>query len=311
MPSWWPSWSVSPPSGRVALPELREATAADVPALLEVFFHAMEDLDQRRHRPLQPRNAAPLEMHFEHLISTDPSSSMLADDHGRVVAFGMVMTRGVEAFLSFLFVEPRWQGHGLGRAVLDACLRGAGGVQRFATCAEADQPVSTGLYASLGLAPRMPIFLLRGGLADDALPGLPVGVHAGPVDRDAVADLDLEVVGYERPQDHAFWASGGREGFMFVSDAGGLLGYGYAHPSGRIGPIAASEPSQLPGFLGYLTRSTRVLEGRQLVMPGACIAALRPLLEAGIRIDGTPAVYCAESDGPRFDRYIPMSFALL
>ena len=62
--------------------------------MLEVFFHAMEDLDERRHRPLQPRNAAPLEMHFEHLLSTDPGSSMVADDHGRLVAFGIVMRRG-------------------------------------------------------------------------------------------------------------------------------------------------------------------------------------------------------------------------
>ncbi len=302
---------MSPPTGRVALPELRVASAADVPAMLEVFFHAMENLDQQRHRPLQPRNAAPLEMHFEHLLSTDPSSSMVADDHGRVVAFGIVMRRGNDAFLSFLFVEPRWQGHGLGRAVLDACLRGAGEAQRVSTCAEADQPVSTGLYASLGLVPRTPIYLLRGALADDALPGLSDGVRARPIDREAVAALDFDLLGYERPAEHAFWANGERQGWMFVSDGGSLLGYGYAHRSGRIGPVAAVEPLYLPGFLGHLVRSTHVLEGRQLLMPGVCIAALQPLLAAGVRIDGTPAVYCAEGPGPRFDRYIPMSFALL
>jgi GNAT superfamily N-acetyltransferase len=302
---------VSPPTGRVALPELRVASAADVPAMLEVFFHAMENLDQQRHRPLQPRNAAPLEMHFEHLLSTDPSSSMVADDHGRVVAFGIVMRRGNDAFLSFLFVEPRWQSHGLGRAVLDACLRGAGETQRVSTCAEADQPVSTGLYASLGLAPRAPIYLLRGALADDALPGLPDGVRARPIDAEVVAALDLDLLGYERPAEHVFWANGERQGWMFISDVGSLLGYGYAHRSGRIGPVATVEPLYLPGFLGHLVRSTHVLEGRQLVMPGACIAALQPLLAAGVRIDGTPAVYCAQGPGPRFDRYIPMSFALL
>ena len=302
---------MSPPSGRVALPELRVATAADVPAMLEVFFHAMESLDQQRRRALLPRSAAPLEMHFEHLLSTDPSSSMVADDHGRVVAFGIVMRRGSDAFLSFLFVEPQWQGHGLGRATLNACLRGAGEAQRVSTCAEADQPVSTGLYASLGLAPRAPIYLLRGSLADDALPRLPDGVRAGPIDRDVVAALDLDLLGYRRPADHAFWASSERQGWMFISEGGSLLGYGYAHRSGRIGPVAAVEPFYLPGFLGYLVRSSHVLEGRQLVVPGVCIAALQPLLAAGVHIDGTPAVYCAEGAGPRFDRYIPMSFALL
>jgi len=279
--------------------------------MLEVFFHAMENLDQQRHRALQPRNASPLEMHFEHLLSTDPSSSMVADDHGRVVAFGIVMRRGNDAFLSFLFVEPRWQSHGLGRAVLDACLRGAGEAQRVSTCAEADQPVSTGLYASLGLVPRAPIYLLRGALADDALPGLTNGVRATPIDREALAALDLDLLGHERPAEHAFWANGERQGWMFVSDGGSLLGYGYAHHSGRIGPVAAVEPLYLPGFLGHLVRSTHVLEGRQLLMPGVCIAALQLLLAAGVRIDGTPAIYCAQGPGPRFDRYIPMSFALL
>ena len=279
--------------------------------MLEVFFHAMEDLDERRRRPLQPRNAAPLEMHFEHLLTTDPGSAMVADDHGRVVAFGIVMRRGSDAFLSFLFVEPRWQARGLGRAVLEACLRGAGGVERVSTCAEADQPVSTGLYASLGLAPRAPIYLLRGALTDTSLPGLPPGVRARAVDVSQVSRLDVDLMGYARPQDHAFWTSGQRQGWMYVSEAGALLGYGYAHPSGRIGPVASMEPTLLPGFLGHLVRSTRVLEGRQVVMPGPCITAMQPLLAAGLRIDGSPAVYCSEGPGPDFSRYIPMSFALL
>ena len=121
------------------MPELREATAADVPALLEVFFHAIEDLDAKRGQPLQPRNAAPLEMHFGHLLETDPRSCYVADDHGRVIGFGIVIRRGADAFLSFLFVEPAWQSRRLGRALLDACIRGAGpGIERVSTCAEAN-----------------------------------------------------------------------------------------------------------------------------------------------------------------------------
>ena len=279
--------------------------------MLEVFFHAVEALDERRHRPLQPRNAAPLEMHFEHLLSTDPASCMVADDHGRVVAFGIVMQRGGDAYLSFLFVEPSWQGRGLGHSVLQACLAGTRQPERVSCCAEADQPVSTGLYASLGMAPQAPIYLVRGALTDEALPGLPQGVVARPVAVEVVAELDRELLGYERPQDHHFWRRGERQGWMYTTAAGDLLGYGYAHRSGRVGPVAAADPAELPGFLGHLVRTTRVLEGRQLVVPGPCIAALRPLLAAGLRIDGTPAVYCSEGPGPHFDRYIPMSFALL
>jgi GNAT superfamily N-acetyltransferase len=294
----------------VALPELRVATAADIPAMLEVFFTAMEDLDGRRGRARQPRNAAPLEMHFGHLLATDPDSCYMVDDRGRSVAFGIVMRRGRDAFLSFLFVAPAWQRRKLGRAVLDCCLRAAGDIECVSTCAEADQPVSTGLYASIGMAPRAPLYLLRGALPEAALPDLPAGVQRRPISVDMVAEMDRALMGYERPQDHAFWARE-REGVLFLDDAGAVLGYGYAHRSGRIGPVAAVEPSYLPSFIGYLVRVTPVLEGRQLVVPGQAIAVLRPLLLAGLRIDTTPAIYCSEGPGPRFERYIPMSYALL
>jgi GNAT superfamily N-acetyltransferase len=293
------------------VPELREATPADVPVMLDIFYTAMEDLDEQRRRPAQPRNPAALEAYFRHLISTDPASSIVADDHGRGVAFGIVHVREGDAFLSFLFVLPAWQGRGLGRAVLRACLAGAGETVRLSTCAEADQLVSTGLYASMGMAPREPIYLLRGELAASTLPRLPVGVTARPVDPDRVAGLDLELMGYRRRADHAFWSSGERRGWMLETAGGELLGYGYAHPSGRMGPVAAARPELLPVLLGQLVRAVPVIEGRQVVMPGAAKTALEPLLAAGMRLDGTPAVYCAERPGPRFDRYLPMSFALL
>ena len=293
------------------MPELRQARAADVPAMLDVFFRAMDDLDERRRRPPQPRNRMALEMHFSHLLATDPASSVVADDHGRTVAFGILMVREGDAFLSFLFVLPSWQSRGLGRAIIRACLEGAGETVRLSTCAEADQLVSTGLYASLGMAPREPVYLLRGELDESALPGMPGGMHAHPVEPADVAALDLRLLGYQRPRDHAFWSSGERRGWLLQTDTGELIGYGYAHPSGRLGPVAAAHPDHLPLLLGHLVRAMPVLEGRQIVTPGAASAALLLLLAAGMRMDGTPAVYCADRPGPRFDRYIPMSFALL
>jgi hypothetical protein len=163
----------------------------------------------------------------------------------------------------------------------------------------------------MGMAPRDPIYLLRGELDAAALPGLPAGVTARPVDPARVAGLDLDLVGYRRPQDHTFWSSGERRGWMLETAGGAVVGYGYAHPSGRIGPVAAAEPDLLPVVLGQLVRAVPVIEGRQVVAPGAARAALEPLLAGGMRLDGTPAVYCAERSGPRFDRYLPMSFALL
>lgn len=284
--------------------------------MLDVFFRAIEDLDQKRGRRHQPSDPDALGRHLRHLLATDPRSCFVADDRGCVVAFGVVMVREGDAFLSFLFVLPPWQGRGLGRAIVSACLHGAGTTFRLATCAEADQLVSTGLYASLGLTPREPVYLLRGTLVEEALPQLPAAGLARPIGAEAlsplgaVSELDLRLLGYRRPHDHAFWAAGGRLGWLFEGEAG-PLGYGYAHPSGRIGPVAAAEPGWLPAMLGHLARSVPVLEGRQAVVPGVASGALLALLSAGLRLDGTPAVYCTDRPGPQLDRYLPMSFALL
>ena len=279
--------------------------------MLEVFFHAIEDLDQQRGRPLQPRNAAPLEMHFGHLLQTDPHSCYVAEDHGRTIAFGVVMRRGVETYLSFLFVEPKWQNRRIGRAVYEACLVGVGeGVERHSVCAEANQPVSTGLYAKMGLAPRTPLYLIRGALPDQALPTVPQNVQRHPVRAEAVAEFDRTLMGYERPQDHAFWAHD-RTGALFTDEVGTVLGYGYAHPSGRIGPVAVHDIAMLPGVLRHLA-GPRTGRGQvRCAVPGPAIRALRPLLRAGLRIDGAPSIYCADYDGPDFERYLPMSTALL
>jgi GNAT superfamily N-acetyltransferase len=283
----------------------------DLPAMVGVYEAAVDDLDDRRHRPRQPRNPAALSGLLAHLLATDPASALVADDHGRIVGFGVILSRERHAFLAFLFVLPAWQGRGVGRAVLAACRRGAGRTDGLSTCAEADQLVSTGLYASLGLAPREPIYILRGELAERAVPGLPEGWRSRPLVHEEVAALDRSLLGYERPQDHAFWASSGRRGWILESESGELAGYGYAHASGRIGPVAAAAPESLPYLLGQLVRSVPVLEGRQALVPGSASGALVPLLGAGMRLDGTPAVYCAERPGPALDRYLPMSFALL
>jgi GNAT superfamily N-acetyltransferase len=283
--------------------------------MLAVYDEAIDDLDDRRGRPRQPRNQAALSQLLTHLLATDPGSSVVADDHGRVVAFGILLTRQGDGFLAFLFVVPAWQGRGVGRALLGECRRGARDLTRLSTCAEADQLVSTGLYASLGMAPREPIYLLRGEVEDHALPGFPAGWQARPLlapdVAGDVAGLDRVILGYERPQDHAWWADSERRGWIYEDSAGRLVGYGYAQASGRLGPVAATEGSSLPILLSHLVRSVGVLEGRQVLVPGAAADALVTLLRAGMRLDGTPAVYCAERPGPRLDRYLPMSFALL
>ena len=294
----------------MALPELREAAAADIPAMLEVFFEADEELRASDGRPPRQRETERLRPWFEHHLRHDRATSIVAEDHGRVVAYGVVMVRTRSGFLSELFVAPRWQGRGLGRAVLRECLARAP-FERMATCTDAIQPVSTGLYASIGLAPRTPIYVLTGPLDPGALPGPRPGATTAPLAVGAVDALDRSALGYQRPVDHAAWVTEGRRGLTFLDDDGVLAGYGYVHPNGRLGPVLAVDPADLPAFAGELVRSIAGAGDYRCVVPGPARDALRALLAAGLRIDDSPGIYCADHDRLRLDRYLPMSTALL
>ena len=227
-------------------------------------------------------------------------------------------------YLGFLFVLPEWQSEGVGRGVLERCLPPAGerGRMRLSVAVEAAQPVSTALYAQYGMVPRVPLYVLTGDLKAGALPDPAAGLAAARLDAmafgaagnpatvsEAVDALDRKVVGYARPQEHHFLAVPDRLGFLYRQGSE-VMAYGYVQPSGRIGPICALEPSVMPAILGHLVSAVRPVGGWQAVVPGPATEALRSLLHAGLRIDGGPGLYCGTTAGPKFDRYLPMNFAL-
>jgi GNAT superfamily N-acetyltransferase len=319
---------------RLAPYRLRPATLQDVPACVAVFHASMEALLVSRKEAIPPRNSPPLQKLFEHLVANDPGDAWVALPEGSedIVGFAMANRRGDRWFLSFLFILEAWQAGGLGRALLARVLP-RGGDWRLGVCAEAIQPVSTALYARHGMVPRQPIYLLAGELRQGALSfqrerldatpfvllddegphepggGAPLGEHVLA----RLAALDRAVAGVERPADHRFARATGRVGLLFhrPGDRDATLGYGYVQPSGRIGPVLVREPWMLTPALAELTDAVVPMAGWQAIVPGVAAHALRPLLDGGLRIEGGPAVYGADWDGPPFDRYLPMGFGLV
>src|SRR4051812_13440968 len=88
-----------------------------------------------------------------HFLSTDASGTVLAKEGGEPIAFASTFRRDDYWFLSFLFVLPSAQGRGIGRQLLRELTPEGRDVVR-ATVVESFQPASTGLYASMGMAPR-------------------------------------------------------------------------------------------------------------------------------------------------------------
>lgn len=317
---------------------IRLVTPADLPACAAVFYAGLDGYMGRANQPLLPRNEAGMVTFFTHLLSTDPGRAWLSEDvDGVVDGFGLAHQRDDFWFLSFLFVHPASQARGVGRQVLLRCFPhdptatphdGMGGASAWpgvlGTCIDSLQPISTALYAGYGLAPRVPLFTMIGRPRPDSLPGLPGSlerVSFGQLARDAdghrrlteeIAALDTELLGYTRPVDHRAWRLADRQGTLYRDRASGAtVGYGYAQPSGRLGPVALRDGELLPAVLGDLTASMQPAGDWQVYMPGIAERGIVALLGAGFRFEGTPAIYCASRPGPDLARYLPASFALL
>lgn len=292
--------------------DLRPITDADLAACADVFYAAEDELYARLNLPPLPRNAPALISLFAHLVETDPGLCWLAadGDGGTVTGFGMAVERGTLRYLAFLFVAPGRQGHGVGRALLARCLPPDG---PRATCIEAVQPVSAALYASIGLLPLLPIYTFIG-QPREALAGLPPGLAAEPLDGrlDVLDALDEQVLGFSRRPDHRAWLAWERQCFVAIDErrANRPVGYAYGHRSGRLGPVLSLDPAHVLPLVGETMSRVTPLDAWQVLVPGVASDAFIGLLGAGLRIDGPPAVLCADGLAVDHARYLPATFAL-
>ncbi len=323
--------------------------SADLRTCAAIWREALNDYLGRLAQPEIPDDLAPILRLYAHLHATDPATFLVAErassgggTPASVDGFVVVVRRERLAFLSMLFVRPGAQGRGLGRALLarampaDAAVgpgRADGGPDDAAgppawkaTATDSVQPISNGLYASLGMVPRIPILRLVG-LPEQpaAFAALPAGVDAVRFDEvvdDAdglassalaaeLAALDRDAAGFERTPDHAYHAREGRIGFLFRDATGAAVGYGYSSEAGRVGPVAVRDATLLGPVVGHLVRAVRPRGAFGLWVPGPAGEAIVPLLHAGFRIDGFPVLLCWDRPFADFARYIPMSPGLL
>ncbi len=309
---------------------LRPATPADLPACAAIWRDSINDYTRRLNQPDIPDDLGSILRLYEHLRNADPDGFVVAEGRGAgeapsVVGFASAIRRPPVWFLSMLFVLPGVQASGIGRMLLGEVMPPAGAMT-LATCTDTAQPISNGLYASLGIVPRLPLFRLVG-LPDrlEALSPLPNGVRAvrfdelglgrGPLsDADLATELatiDGEVVGFEHPQDHGFITTEGRIGFLFIDGGGRAVGYGYASEAGRVGPVAVRDSALLAPAVAHIVTAIEPRGAFGVWLPGAAGDATVELLRAGFRIEGFPCLVCWNRPFADFSRYIPISPGLL
>ena len=321
-------------------------TAADIPACLDVFYDAVDPLYARLDQPLPPRDPGSLARLVGHFLEHDTSRSWVAEEPGatadpappRVLGFGCAWERDTMWYLALLFVRPEAQAAGTGRALLlrtfptlatgDSGARIAPDVGSpameslhglMATCVDSIQPISTGLYASYGIVPRVPLFTAIGRPRPGALPALPRSVVATGVDAlppafplaETISAIDRATLGFARPADHRFWSREGRRVLLFRRAGDGEpLGYGYSQASGRIGPVALLDETLFPAALGALVGRESPPGPYLALVPGANDRAMVALLRAGFRFEGFPGILSSTRPWDGLPRYLVASFAL-
>jgi GNAT superfamily N-acetyltransferase len=262
--------------------DFRPATAGDFDAMYAVLVAAEGGLRERHGFPwaAPPPPDAFADVHA-HLLRWNADRMHVAETSGRVVGFAAAFVRGDAWFLADLFVDPKTQGCGVGKRLLE--LAWGEGPGRRITLTDAIQPISNAMYARRGLIPTTPVLEL-GGRPRAGEPRVLEPVEPTP---ELLAEVDAAAYLFDRAADHAFWAATAR-GTGWLRD-GEPAAYSYAFPSGRIGPVAGrDEACAAAALAAELARP--LAPDVTLDLPGTARALVEVALGAGLRITGPPGL---------------------
>jgi ribosomal protein S18 acetylase RimI-like enzyme len=207
-----------------------------------------------------PMVTAPSESrrYLRHLLAVDPLGGLVAEDAGEVVGLAWVHARGPVATIGPLAVDPRVQGRGIGRQLLERAIELAGpGVPQVRLVHESFNAAALGLYLRSGFRVIAPLLCLerpaRPPLVPPAAPGGLVVRPAAAADAARVASRDARAFGAPRPQSIDLYLERGR---VLLAERGSLLA-GYAlgigfQGTGYLGSASADDADVLLALLGGL-----------------------------------------------------------
>lgn len=296
-------------------------TDADIGVAMYIGREAMDALRRSHGEQTQPWKPG-IPWGQRHLLRTDPDGAWVAEINGVPVGYAMALVRGEIWLLSQLFVQPDQHGKGIGGELLRRAQAYGReqGASVFSVIASTSR-VAHALYTRAGMFAAGIGYRMSGPL--EPLLALPEAdaTKKRIVDcsgwQDRIAELDQEMFGAERRQDHAYYLSGeglaGENASFGLSHRGELLGYAYAVADGGfIAPLAAKEPEdQLPllrmAAAWLVDRETSTGNMMALSTNATILSAL---VSAGWRSEGW-VFFLRSAPFGKFDRYHPAGGMML
>lgn len=263
----------------------RRATEADVEAEHAVFCRAEGGVIQAHGYPWTDPPLAAFAPGLRHFISKDGDRCWVAEADGNVAGFTAAFVRDDTWFFAMLFIDPDFQGRGIGRALFELAVGDA--PRRRLTITDSIQPVSNALYGRHGLLPITPLLPMSGTGRGDR----PADVEAGEPSAADLAAVDHAAYGFDRRVDHAYWVTSTPRRAWYRN--GSLLGYAYRDTNGYIGPLAGVDPD---AATIALTAELAEAGPVSIEIPASARSLLRTALAAGLHIDPPLGLLLASDD---------------
>ncbi len=298
----------------------RRARLDDVSPVAKVIADAINELNHRHGFGDERISPAPPNPYFAFAIQKEPEGFWVAESAGEVVGFTHSWMRSHFWFLAHLFVSPSCQGKGVGRHLLDKALEygSEAAIANRALITFAYNPTSISLYMRFGMYPREPLYAMRGASAVLRAGPRHTGamaherVGAGQDTLAALSLVDERVLGFPRELHHQYLLAAPQASCYVFRNTGAVRGYAYIWTTGRIGPLAATSPSEFVAVMNAaLTLAAAASpEDVSIIVPGSNEQGVALALSSGMRISYPLLLMSAKPFG-YWDSYLFYSPALL
>ena len=290
----------------------RQAREEDLERTFEVVLEADEDLNRRYRRGPGPRRVVSGERALvfrRNVLRHDAERFWVAESEGHLVGSGIATQREQVWYLAALHVIPPFQAQGVGGELLRLCLE-AGSERSILTVAtEAINPTSNALYSKRGMFPQTPLIGLEGPTEGESnrvdLSLKPFS--SGSENSERLGSIDMAVLGYHRPEDHALWAGVSDLHGFIVERAANPVGYLYVTEAGALGPVALLRAEDLAPALSLGVGVVRDFgaSSARVRVPGVGRGAIAFLLGRSFRFGTSIGLFLSSEPFGLLDRYVP------